>query len=114
MRQLHPIQDNIIGIRRQAKIMVKLAFSTLGCPQWKLDAILKNAEKMGFDGVDFRGYLAETDIYKCREFSSDANATARSFRDAGIDIPCFSSSAKLGRSVEYSTLRPNSTATAGA
>ncbi len=74
--------------------MIKLAFTTLGCPQWKLDTILRNAEKMGFDGVDFRGYLAEMNIYRCPEFSSDAGATARRFRDAGIEVPCFSSSAR--------------------
>ncbi len=43
---------------------MKLAFTTLGCPNWDLDTIISKAVKYGYDGVDFRGYLGEMDIYK--------------------------------------------------
>src|SRR3972149_6879374 len=73
---------------------MKLAFSTLGCPGWDLSMILAQAVKMGFDGVDFRGYRDELAVYKLPEFSSQAEATARRFRDAGLEVACFSSSAR--------------------
>ncbi len=74
---------------------MKLAFTTLGCPQWDLDTILDRATASGYDGVDFRGYLGEMNLPVRPEFSTRADATARRFRDAGLAIPCFSSSAKI-------------------
>jgi len=38
---------------------VKLAFTTLGCPDWDLDTIISKAAEFGFDGVDFRGCRGE-------------------------------------------------------
>lgn len=73
---------------------MKLSFTTLGCPTWDLDTILAQAVRMGFDGVDFRGYLNELDIYKLPEFSSRALETASRFADAGLRVPCFSASAR--------------------
>lgn len=73
---------------------MKLAFTTLGCPDWDLETILRQARQMGYDGVDFRGYLGELAIYNLPEFSTDAKETALRFRDAGLEVPCFSSSAK--------------------
>jgi len=34
--------------------MMKIAFTTLGCPKWNLQQIVENAAEMGFDAVDFR------------------------------------------------------------
>ena len=36
---------------------MKIAFMTLGCPNWDLDTIITRGREYGFDGVDFRGYL---------------------------------------------------------
>ena len=38
---------------------MKLAFTTLGCPDWDLDTIISKAAEFGFDGVDFRGCRGE-------------------------------------------------------
>ena len=38
---------------------MKLAFSTLGCPDWGWAQILKNAKEMGFDGIEIRGLEGE-------------------------------------------------------
>ena len=73
---------------------MKLAFTTLGCPDWDLDMILTQAVRMGFEGVDFRGLGTELAVYTLPEFSSHAHQTAARFKDAGLEVPCFSSSAR--------------------
>jgi sugar phosphate isomerase/epimerase len=73
---------------------MKAAFTTLGCPAWDMDTIIARALEYGFDGVDFRGYRSELDLFKCPEFTTLAVQTARRFADAGLEVPCFSSSAR--------------------
>jgi len=73
---------------------MKLAFTTLGCPAWDLDTIIHQAVRMGFDGVDFRGLGSELVVYRLPEFSSRLLETAGRFRDSGLNVPCFSSSAR--------------------
>ncbi|WP_186578228.1 sugar phosphate isomerase/epimerase family protein [Aquibacillus kalidii] len=74
---------------------LKLAFTTLGCPNWDLNTIIKNAVKNGYQGVDFRGYLGEFDIYKLPVFTTKLEETKQLFKDACLEIPCFSSSVSL-------------------
>lgn len=74
---------------------MKLAFTTLGCPNWDLDKIILNAVENGYDGVDFRGYLGELDLFKFPEFSTNAGDTVRRFQEASLEVPCFSSSVRL-------------------
>lgn len=74
---------------------MKLAFSTLGCPDWDLPTIVRRAQEYGFQGVDFRGYLGEMRIDRRPEFSGDVGRTAALFREAGLDVPCLSSSITL-------------------
>ena len=74
---------------------MKLAFTTLGCPDWDFATIVARAAEYGFDGVDFRGVGGEMDIWKLAEFSSDIAETAARVRDAGLEVPCISSSGRL-------------------
>ncbi|MBS4222620.1 sugar phosphate isomerase/epimerase family protein [Lederbergia citrea] len=74
---------------------MKLAFTTLGCPKWDLETIVSKAVEYGYDGVDFRGYLGEMEIYRLPEFSTDIENTKKKFKDASLEIPCFSSSIRL-------------------
>lgn len=73
---------------------MKLAFTTLGCPKWDMDTIISRAVEFGFDGVDFRGYLGELKIHELPEFTTDVHTTAHRFADAGLEVPCFSCSAR--------------------
>lgn len=74
---------------------MKLAFTTLGCPNWDMEKIISKAVEFGYDGVDFRGYLGEMDIFNLPEFSTDIEETKRKFIEASLEIPCFSSSVLL-------------------
>ena len=74
---------------------MKLAFTTLACPDWDLGQIIDAAVAAGYDGVDFRGYRRKMPIYEWPEFSTDVAATARRLAEAGLDVPCLSAGAKL-------------------
>lgn len=74
---------------------MKLSFSTLGCPGWNLDTILRNGRDMGFDGVDFRGLGDTLDITTLPEFTTDLAATARRIADAGLSVSAISSGIRL-------------------
>lgn len=71
---------------------MKLAFMTLGCPGWDLDAICTKGKAYGFDGVDFRGYLADIDITTLPEFTSGVQETRRKLDEAGLEVSAISSS----------------------
>jgi sugar phosphate isomerase/epimerase len=71
---------------------MKLAFMTLGCPNWDLTTICKRGREYGFDGVDFRGYLDSLDVTLRPEFTTGAATTRRMLTDAGLDVSAISSS----------------------
>lgn len=74
---------------------MKLAFTTLGCPNWNLETMIFRAVQYGYQGIDFRGYLGEMEIYRLPEFSTKLEETSDRFREATLEIPCFSSSVRL-------------------
>ena len=77
---------------------MKLAFSTLGCPDWDLNTVISKAAEFGFDGIELRGILKELDIARLPEFSTRAKETVAKLEDAGIEIACFSSSVMMSNS----------------
>jgi sugar phosphate isomerase/epimerase len=76
---------------------MKIAFMTLGCPNWTLDTICLRGHEYGFDGVDFRGYLDELDITKLAMFTTQAAKTLKRLSDAGLAVSAVSSSIQLCR-----------------
>jgi sugar phosphate isomerase/epimerase len=41
---------------------MKLAFSTLGCPDWELAEVIAGARKYGYDGVELRALSGSLDL----------------------------------------------------
>ncbi len=74
--------------------MLKLSFTTLGCPTWTLRQIAENAAAMGYDAVDFRGLQDALDITTTPEFTTDLAATQRLFADLGVAISGIATSAR--------------------
>lgn len=74
---------------------LKLAFMTLGCPGWDLDGICANGRKLGFQGVDFRGYLDTLDVTLLPLFTTHAQETRKRLADAGLAACCISSSIRV-------------------
>lgn len=74
----------------------KLAFSTLGCPDWTLQQIVDFAVKHGFEGIEVRGLMRQMDLPKCKEFSQEnIPATLRLLRDHGLKFINLGSGATL-------------------
>ncbi|MBO0929678.1 sugar phosphate isomerase/epimerase family protein [Fibrella aquatilis] len=75
----------------------KLAFSTLGCPNWDLATIIATAVRGGYQGVELRGLRGELDLTKSPEFASAGRAAdiKRQFAQSGVHICNLGSSAQL-------------------
>lgn len=76
---------------------MKLAFSTLGCPNWSLDEIIKNALLWGYQGVELRGLQDEMFLPKHPALTQENRyATKRKFQEVGLQVVALGSSARLG------------------
>ena len=72
---------------------MKLAFSTLGCPNWELDQIVETAERLGYDGVELRAVAGSLDLLDRPEFTNDQmNFTRALFADLNVEICCVDTS----------------------
>lgn len=78
------------------KVKPLLSFSTLGCPNWSFDTILKYAVENAYDGIEIRGIQKQLDLTKCPEFSSqNIQETKRKVADNKLKIVDLGSSAEL-------------------
>ena len=41
---------------------MKLAFSTLGCPEWDLETVIGAARKFGYEGIELRALAGSLDL----------------------------------------------------
>jgi sugar phosphate isomerase/epimerase len=72
---------------------MKLAFSTLGCPNWELDQIVGTASRLGYDGVELRAIGGSLDLLARPEFSAENARTSRAlFEDRNLEICCVDTS----------------------
>ncbi len=72
---------------------MKLAFSTLGCPEWDLVTINGAARKFGYEGIELRALEGSLDLLSRPEFApSQIARTKASFKDEGIEICCVDTS----------------------
>jgi len=74
---------------------MKIAFTTLGCPDWDLETACSRGKEYGFDGVDFRGIKDEIDITKLPAFTTSIKETRKMIEDTGLSVSCISSSIRL-------------------
>ncbi len=74
---------------------MKISMMTLGCPAWDLDTICAKGREYGFDGIDFRGLLAEIDISKLPEFTTGVAETRQKLAAVGLEVSGISSSIKV-------------------
>ena len=75
---------------------MKLAFSTLGCPNWDLPTIAAAAERYGFAGVELRAVAGELHLLSRPEFQPAAvEKTRRWLVEKSIDICCVDTSCRF-------------------
>jgi len=81
---------------KENKRSEKLAFSTLGCPDWSLKQIVDCSVKNDYKGFEIRGLAGEMDLPKCSEFNkTNLPASLRLIKDNDIKIINLGSSVNL-------------------
>lgn len=91
---------------------MKLAFSTLGCPNWSLDEIINCGVKNAFAAIEFRGLGEQLDLPKATEFSPKLiGETGQKLQDAGLQASCMSSSVLVLASIVNEKSRRHAVAT---
>ena len=72
---------------------MKLAFSTLGCPQYNMDQIIDLAAKNNYQGIEIRAVSGTVMIAGLDEFKGEGlKETAKKLKDAGIAVACLGTS----------------------
>ncbi|NLN04552.1 MAG: sugar phosphate isomerase/epimerase [Clostridiaceae bacterium] len=75
---------------------MRIAFSTLGCPDWSFSEILSTAKDFGYNGIEIRGLKNEIFAPAAREFKEDRiENTKQSLKELDLEISCFSSASYL-------------------
>src|SRR5213078_1838920 len=73
-----------------------LAVSTLGCPKWDWNTIVKNTSQWGFAALELRGIQDQMDLTKCAEFSGTRlKGTLQDLSAAGLRISDLGASAQM-------------------
>jgi len=71
---------------------MKLAFSTLGCPDFDWPDIYSMAKDFGFDGIEIRGLGREIFAVRAKPFTeAELPQTIKKLQQLRLEIPCLSS-----------------------
>lgn len=74
-------------------MMLKLAFSTLGCPDYELEDVLRAAREYGFEGVELRALGGGLDLLARPEFApARVEGTRRRLEAQGLSVCCVDTS----------------------
>ncbi len=88
----HRVAEDTEGAHRRTESM-KLAFSTLGCPEWDLVTITGAARKFGYEGIELRALEGSLDLLSRPEFAPSQIARTKAyFKDQGVEICCVDTS----------------------
>ena len=69
--------------------MIKLSFSTLGCPDWSLDRVIDRAGRLGYDGIELRFLEGDDALWDRPELREGGlRETRERLADAGLAIAC--------------------------
>ena len=74
---------------------LRLAFSTVACPEWTMQQVVERATEYGYEGVELRTLGAGSTSLACDPALSDPAKTAKCFEQAGVEPVCLSTSAAL-------------------
>ena len=76
--------------------MLKIAFSTLSCPDWTWRELIDNGKRYGFHGVEIRLLAREVDLLRVPEFQpSELPQRRRELSDAGFQVCGLASSVRF-------------------
>lgn len=77
-------------------ISMKLAFSTLGCPDWSWKETISVAKDLGYKGIEIRGIEKQMYLPQATLLSGEKQAeTLKRLQEIGLSITCLASSVYL-------------------
>src|SRR3954453_23542551 len=80
----------------QSSGKLPIAVSTLGCPKWDWNTIIKNTSGWGFAALELRGIQDQMDLTKCAEFAGTRlKGTLQDISAAGLSISDLGVSAQM-------------------
>jgi sugar phosphate isomerase/epimerase len=86
---------------------MKIAFTTLACPNWPWERIIEQTARLGYDGIEIRGIEGEMFLPNCRPFLPENRTnTLKDLKSRGLEICCldtscvFHDTSKLDASLE--------------
>lgn len=84
-----------VGSARPAP-RIPIAVSTLGCPKWDWNTIVKNTSGWGFAALELRGIQDQMDLPKCAEFNGTRLAgTLADLAAVGLKVSDLGASAQM-------------------
>ncbi len=76
--------------------VLKLSFSTLGCPRWSFGEVVSTSKDLGLNGIEIRGLGSEMFAPRIAEFSpANRQKTIEKLASTGLEIPILTSGATL-------------------
>jgi len=73
-----------------------IAVSTLGCPKWEWNTIVKNTSQWGYAALELRGIQDQMDLTKCPEFmGTRLKETVAGLAAAGLTVSDLGASAQM-------------------
>jgi sugar phosphate isomerase/epimerase len=72
---------------------MRLAFSTLACPDWPLERVADLAVRCGYEGVELR--IVDGDLVSPAMSGAQRRRTRRILRDAGLEVCCVGTSFEI-------------------
>lgn len=76
--------------------MIKLAFSTLGCPDWSFDDIVTMASDLGYDAIEIRGIARDMSAPSAKPFlPENIDRTKARLEKLNLSISCLTSGVRL-------------------
>ena len=81
--------------------MGRLAFSTLGCPEWDFGTVVKKAKEMGYSAIEVRGILDQMQTDKIEIFlPENRNATKKLLEENDLKISNVGTSVMFHHGIE--------------
>lgn len=74
---------------------MRVAFSTVACPEWTLEEVSKVADRLGYDGVDLRTFGEDSPDFTPEPALTSTGKLRRLFQDEGLSV------CSLGTSVRF-------------
>lgn len=80
-----------------------VSYSTITCPQWRLEQVLDAAVNYDFDAVEFRALKGTKDILHLPDFTVNASRTRKAAEDRGIILQALWTSIFIAQTSKHNT-----------